>query len=302
MKRLIVNADDFGLTLGVNRAIAECYQHGIVTSATLMATGARFAEAVSLAAQMPALGVGCHIVLVDGEPVLPPSEVRSLLEPGTGRFYHGIGDVVRALVRRQFKAEEIEAEAGAQLSRLQSAGVPISHFDSHKHTHMFPPILKPLLRAAAAHGIRAVRNAFEAPGVLQLREACANSGLLLRKTGLGVLRASLYRPWSEAVNQAGFATPDGCVGMASTGSLTAEALQSILQRMPEGTWELVSHPGYNDRELDGVRTRLRASRDVERNALMDITRERLCEEFGVELVNFTALRQAQRTATERRPS
>lgn len=289
MRRLIVNADDFGLTLGVNRSITECHERGIVTSATLMATGARFDQAVALAAQMPQLSVGCHIVLVDGEPVLPPDQVRSLLAPGTNRFYYGISDVVRALMRGQFKAEEIEAEASAQIAKLQSSGVRISHFDSHKHTHMFPPILRPLMRAAAAHNVKALRNAFEAPGVLQLREACANSGLLLRKTGLGVLRACLYWQWSQIVREAGFSTPEGCVGMASTGSLTAEGLRSILQRMPEGTWELVCHPGYNDSELDGVRTRLRASREVEMNALLGLTREQLRNEFGVEAIGFCKL-------------
>src|ERR1700687_5534359 len=114
MRRLIVNADDFGLTRGVNRAIAECHQRGIVSSATLMATGARFAEAVELARQLPGLSVGCHVVLVDGEPLLPAAEVRSLLAPGTNRFYHSISEVLRAVARGRFKAEEVEAEASAQ--------------------------------------------------------------------------------------------------------------------------------------------------------------------------------------------
>src|ERR1700687_3152627 len=143
MRRLIVNADDFGLTRGVTRAIAACHQRGIVSSATLMATGACFAEAVELAGQMPRLSVGCHIVLVDGEPLLPGAEVRSLLAPGTNRFYHSIGEGLQAGSLGGLKAREIEAEAGAQLARLQDAGVRISHFDSHKHTHMFPSILKP---------------------------------------------------------------------------------------------------------------------------------------------------------------
>jgi len=170
MKRLIVNADDFGLTHGVNRAIIACHERGIVSSTTLMATGARFDEAVALASQMPRLSVGCHVVLVDGSPLLPPSKVRSLLAPGTERFYHSIGEVLQAVALGRFRAEEVEAEASAQFAYLKSAGVSISHFDAHKHTHMFPSILKPLLRAAAAHEIRAVRNPFEAPGGVSFRE------------------------------------------------------------------------------------------------------------------------------------
>jgi predicted glycoside hydrolase/deacetylase ChbG (UPF0249 family) len=286
MKRLIVNADDFGLTQGVNRAIADCHRHGIVSSATLMATGARLQEAVALAAQMPRLSVGCHVVLVDGTPLLPPNEVRSLLAPGTDRFYHSIGEVLRAVTLGRFRADEVEAEAGAQMAKLQEAGVRLSHLDAHKHTHMFPSILRPLLRAAASQGVRAVRNPFEAPGVLGLREALGSPALLVRKTETTLLRAALRRGWLKAVRQAGFATTDGSLGVASTGSMSEAALRSMLRRMPEGCWELVCHPGYNDRELAAVRTKLRASREVEMRALMNITADELRERYGAELVAF----------------
>ena len=169
MKRLIVNADDFGLTQGVNRAIVACHERGLVSSTTLMATGACFDEAVALASALPNLSVGCHVVLVDGEPLLPAGEVRSLLAPGTDRFYHSIGEVLGAVAQGRFKASEVQAEASAQMARLRSAGVAVSHFDSHKHTHMFPSILRPMLRAAAANGIGAVRNPFEAPGAVGVR-------------------------------------------------------------------------------------------------------------------------------------
>jgi hopanoid biosynthesis associated protein HpnK len=286
MKRLIVNADDFGLTLGVNRAIAACHQRGIVSSATLMATGACFDDAVALAARMPRLRVGCHIVLVDGVPLLPAGEVRSLLAPGTDRFYHSIGEVLRAVAWGRFRAAEIEAEAGAQLARLQRAGVAISHFDTHKHTHMFPSILRPLLRAARAHGVSAVRNPFEAPGAVRWGEAWGGRTLLIRKAETWLLRAWLYRRWRKAVGDAGFATTGGSLGVASTGSLDEAALRAMLRRMPEGTWELVCHPGYNDGELAAVRTRLRESREVEMRALLAITPGGLRQEFGAELAAF----------------
>ncbi len=286
MKRLIVNADDFGLTHGVNRAIAACHQRGIVSSATLMATGACFDEAVLLAAQMPRLSVGCHVVLVDGEPLLPPGEVRSLLAPGTNRFHHSIGDVLRAVATGRFRAQEVEAEAGAQFARLRSAGIEVSHFDAHKHTHMFPSILKPLLRAAAVHGIAALRNPFEAPGVLRWRDAASDKALLLRKAETAVLRAALRRRWLRAVRAADFTTTDGSLGVAATGTLNEASLRAMLRRMPPGTWELVCHPGYNDSELARVRTKLRASREVEMAALLKITARELSDEYGVELVPF----------------
>jgi hopanoid biosynthesis associated protein HpnK len=285
MKRLIVNADDFGLTHGVNRAIAACHQRGIVSSATLMANGACFDDAVALAAQMPELSVGCHVVLVDGEPLLPPSDVRSLLAPRTNRFYHSITDVLRAVVTGRFRAEEVEAEAGAQIARLQGAGVEVSHFDAHKHTHMFPSILRPLLRAALAHGIAALRNPFEAPGALRWRDARAER-LLLRKGETALLRAGLRRRWLRAVRAAGFSTTDGSLGVAATGALNEASLRIMLKQMPQGTWELVCHPGYNDSELAAVRTVLRESREVEMNALLQITARELSDEYGAELVPF----------------
>jgi len=286
MKRLIVNADDFGLTQGVNRAIVACHEHGLVSSATLMATGACFDEAVTLASAMPGLSVGCHVVLVDGEPLLPPGEVSSLLAPGTKRFYHSIGEVLGAVARGRFNAAEVEAEATAQMARLQSADVAISHFDTHKHTHMFPSILKPLLRAAAANGVSSVRNPFEAPGAVSGREALGSRTLLVRKAQTTVLRALLRGRWMVAVREAGIRTTDGSLGVAATGTLDAALLRAMLRRMPAGTWELVCHPGYNDRELAKVRTKLRESREVEMAALQAITPGELHEEFGAELISY----------------
>jgi len=288
MKRLIVNADDFGLTHGVNRAITECHQRGIVSAATLMATGACFDEAVALAEQLPRLSVGCHVVLVDGEPLLPPNEVRSLLAPGTNRFYHTIGDVLRAVATGRFRSQEIEAEAGAQFARLQRSGIAVSHFDAHKHAHMFPSILRPLLRAASAHGVTAVRNPFEAPGVLRWSDVRSNGKLLLRKIETSLLRAALLRGWLRAVRAAGFFTTNGCLGVAATGTMNEARLRTMLKRMPHGTWELVCHPAYNDSDLAAIRTRLRESREMDMAALLHITARELSDNYSVELMPFRA--------------
>ena len=125
--------------------------------------------------------------------------------------------------------------------------------------------------------------------MIPYREALGSRLLLLRKSGLAVLRACLHRRWHYAVREAGLATTSGSLGMVITGSMTTEGLRAMLRRLPEGTWELVCHPGYNDRELDGVRTRLRASREIEMSALLALTRDELRDEFGAELVSFAAL-------------
>jgi len=286
MKCLIVNADDFGLTQGVNRAIVACHERGIVSSTTLMATGKCFDEAVTLASSLPGMSVGCHVVLVDGEPLLPANEVRSLLAPGTQRFYHTITEVLQAVARGRFDPKEVEAEARAQMAKLRDSGIAISHFDAHKHTHMFPSILRPLLRAADANNVRAVRNPFEAPRSVTVREAMGNRTLFVRKAETTVLRAALRRRWLSEVRLAGLATTDGSLGVAATGTLNAPRLRKMLEKMPPGVWELVCHPGYNDRDLASVRTKLRESREVEMAALQSITRDELRDHYEIELLPF----------------
>src|SRR5215468_7105876 len=161
MRRLIVNADDFGLTSGVNCGILQAHRSGIVTSATLMACGRKFEEAAALASQVPNLSVGCHVVLVDGTPTMNPSEVVSLVANGSLGFRQSLMRFAGRAASGRLDPHQIEAEITAQIRKLQSVGIPVSHLDSHKHTHMFPAVFKPLLRAASGCGVRAVRNPFE---------------------------------------------------------------------------------------------------------------------------------------------
>jgi len=155
--RLIINADDLGLTPGVNRAILQAHQQGLVTSTTLMANSAAFDDAVSQVRQASGLSVGCHVMLVDGEPLSDPRP-RTLAQ--NGRFREGIAGFALAAMRGRLDSDEIIAEATAQMRKVQAAGVSVSHLDTHKHTHLFPAVLKPLLAAAKACGVRAVRNPF----------------------------------------------------------------------------------------------------------------------------------------------
>jgi len=145
VRRLIINADDFGLTSGVNRAIADSHRRGIVTSSTLMANSQAFAEAARMAGENPNLSVGCHVVLVDGPPVSPPEKVPTLLLPNgnTYQLRESLISFVTAAWRGCLREEEIAAEIAAQIRKMQAAGISVSHVDSHKHTHIFPAIFKP---------------------------------------------------------------------------------------------------------------------------------------------------------------
>ncbi|MGD0740510.1 MAG: ChbG/HpnK family deacetylase [Terracidiphilus sp.] len=279
MSRLIVNADDFGLTPAVSRAIIELHAAGLVTSTSLMARAGATEEAIELACATPSLGVGCHVVLVDGEPILPPEKIPSLVDARTGRFPDSLTAFLLRLFTGRIRAEEIEAEAAAQIAHLQERGVRLTHIDTHKHAHMFTAVLRPVLRAARAAGIRAVRHPFEPEWAVR----AAIGAPLARALQIAALRPLGPRS-RKILAQEGFTTTDGTIAMAGTGTLDAKALGSLLRQIPAGTWELVTHPGYNDADLVRVRTRLRASRDIERLALAAIP-----EVPGIELISFADL-------------
>ena len=279
MGRLIVNADDFGLTPGVSRAIIELHAAGLVTSTSLMARAGATEEAIELACATPSLGVGCHVVLVDGESILPPEKIPSLVDARTGRFPDSLTAFLLRLFTGRIRAEEIEAEAAAQIAHLQERGVRLTHIDTHKHAHMFTAVLRPVLRAARAAGIRAVRHPFEPEWAVR----AAIGAPLARALQIAALRPLGPRS-RKILAQEGFTTTDGTIAMAGTGTLDAKALGSLLRQIPAGTWELVTHPGYNDADLVRVRTRLRASRDIERLALAGIP-----EVPGIELISFADL-------------
>ena len=265
MGRLIINADDFGLTAGVNRAIVELHRAGLLTSTTLMAKAAATEEAIELALSEPKLGVGCHVVLVDGEPLLLPRDLPTLAQAETGRFHPKLGAFLTRLLTGRIRSAEIEAEAAAQITLLQNRGLRLTHIDTHKHTHMFPAVLRPVLRAAKAAGIRAVRNPFEPAWSLR-----ATSGApFVRRTEVNLLRL-LEPTFRRIVAEEGFVTTDGAIGVLATGTLDAATVSSLLRSMPAGTWELVSHPGYNDADLARAHTRLLASRETERLALRSV--------------------------------
>ncbi len=290
MRRLIVNADDFGLTSGVNRAIVEAHQRGIVTSATLMANGRAFDQAAELARTVPHLSLGCHVVLVDGEPLLPAPQVPTLLaaDGQQQRFRNSIGEVAAAALRGRIDPAQVEAEATAQMRKLQSAGLALSHFDTHKHAHMFPAILRPLLRAARACGVRALRNPFAPVKPLAFAHLLRRPRLWKRYSEVTALRRLLDR-FRRAVQEEQMLTTDGTFGIVATGALDHKLFDAIVGSIPEGTWEFVCHPGYNDSELDSVRTRLRQSRAQELQVLTSEAAREALQRHGVELISWKQL-------------
>lgn len=289
MKRLIINADDFGLTAGVNRAVLELARAEVLTSATLMAAASATSEAASAALNQAGLEIGCHVVLVDGSPILPAEKIPSLIDPtsprNSPRFRCSLPAFVADLLRGRIREADIEAEAVAQIRRLRQLDIVVTHVDTHKHTHVFPRVLRPLLRAAVLCNVASIRNPFEPDWSVS---AAAPAGLARR---LQVRALNTQRNYFLAATEhIGIFTPDGATGVLRTGSLDSAALRRILQAMPDGLWELVCHPGYFDSDLKSAGTRLLQSREIERDTLLEVIPE--CPAQSITLTNFGQLKAA----------
>jgi hopanoid biosynthesis associated protein HpnK len=294
VRRLIINADDFGFTEGVNRGIVEAHTHGIVTSSTLMARGPAFDDAVQLAKQLPRLSVGCHVVLIDGEPVLDPVRLPTITSGNSGaaRFRDGLKSFALRALAGQLDPSEIEAETTAQIRKIQSAGINVSHLDSHKHTHLFPKVLRPILRAASACGVRAIRNPFGPRKPLSSNELLGRPSIWTRYAEVRILR-TLAGKFRDAARREGIETTDGTLGIVVTGTLDEKLFRAIAAIIPEGTWEFVCHPGYNDADLQQANTRLRESREIELRVLTMPEVRNLLSNCGIDLVSFRQLGAAQ---------
>jgi hopanoid biosynthesis associated protein HpnK len=288
VRQLIVNADDFGLTAGVNRAIVETHTGGIVSSATLMANGAAFDDAVERARAAPTLSVGCHVVLVDGTPVSEPDAVDTLLairsaEPD--KFHSRLPAVAARAVFGGFDPDQLVEEITAQIRTIQSAGLEPTHLDTHKHTHVFPEILAALVRAARICGVPALRNPFVPVAAVRATQFAGKLRLWKRYGQVRMLR-SFARQFRVKVRRAGLLTPDGIVGVVETGSFNTSLLRQALTNLPEGTWELVCHPGYDDADLRAARTRLIDSRDQERRLLMSEDLRTFLHQQNIRLISY----------------
>ena len=263
--RLIFNADDFGFTRDVNEGIVEAHRNGVLTATTLMANGDAFEHAVALARETPSLDVGVHLVMVQGQSVASPGRAM----PATLR------DLARALMRRELAVYD---EAAAQVRRIIDAGIEPSHIDTHKHTHLFPPVLDAVARVAREFGIPWVRRPFDF-GVSR------GTGVAKQAVMAGM---KMMRP-RFATALAGLRMTDYFAGFQITGNLDAAAMIDTLERLPEGLTEFMCHPGKCGAELRGAATRLKESRAVELAALMSPAVRRVIGQRRIVLTDYKSL-------------
>ncbi len=264
MRKLVVNADDFGFTRDVNQGIVEAHRNGILTATTLMATGAAFDDAVTLARENPSLDIGIHLVLV-GEPPFPST----------------IPQLTRAAL---FGRIRVYDELRTQVRRVLDAGLQPTHLDTHKHTHLLPPVLDAVASLSEEYKIPWVRRPFDFPLSPATRPGI---GWAKRATSqaLGIVR----RRFARVLRRHGCRSTDHFAGFQITGHYSAAELAKLIRTLPEGSTEFMCHPGICGDELRAARTRLKESRERELRALTSPEVRAALAESGVELVSYRSL-------------
>ena len=258
MRKLVVNADDFGFTRDVNAGIVEAHRSGILTATTLMATGDAFDDAVRLARKTPSLDIGCHLVLVQA-PGLPST----------------IPELVRAVALRRI---DIYGKLSQQVRRIVDAGLSPTHLDTHKHTHLLPPVLEAVARISEEFRIPWVRRPFDFP----LQPGGVGWKNKLMRLMSGRFRNALARHHCRST--------DWFAGFRITGDYRSEDLVSVIRALPEGVTEFMCHPGRCGDDLRAARTRLKESREEELRALTAPEVRVALAEAGVILTTYRDLR------------
>jgi predicted glycoside hydrolase/deacetylase ChbG (UPF0249 family) len=287
VRNLIVNADDLAWAEGVNRGIAQAHRNGIVTSTTILANGAAFASAVELVKATPSLSVGVHLNLSDGKPVSLPETVPSIVND-RGEFKGGPEALLLRVARRNLRLKEVEIEWESQIQKVVNAGIQPTHLDGHKHVHMLPGMFEIVLRLAKRNNIAAVRISHEGSS---LRAALSsgekqNIPLVMKQGVQARVLKLLARDARTLAEAAGIATTDYFCGIAQTGELTIEGMKCLLQNLPEGTTEMMCHPGFMDKELEESATRLQDSRELEVQILTSPDIRNLVASQGIRLIDY----------------
>ena len=283
LRRLIVNADDLGLTAGINDGIFDGHELGILTSASLFANAQATGDAIVRARLHPSLGIGAHLTLVDGTPVLPPSQVPTLVEDD-GRFRRTWKPFIVACLKGQVSLTEVEDELTAQIERLRRAGVKLTHLDAHKHVHAYPPVFAIVAQLAVRFGIPVVRVPYERWSLASVSGGDAAERRTARRQVL--LNAAMW-PWARRNYRTAASfevrTPR-FIGRIHTGILRKSTLHTLLRSTTSRVTELMVHPGYVDDALLGTNTRLLESRRNELDLLSSLETRALLVGERIDLV------------------
>lgn len=282
MARLIINADDFGSFEGVNRAVEKSIREGALRSTTIMAGGNAFDDAVEVARRNPSLGVGVHLTLVRGRPVLTKDEIPSLVDEN-GMFYEDYGAFIKKYLTGRVSLDEIRSELSAQIRKAEAAKIDITHVDSHQHMHVLPGILGIVIGIARDAGIKAMRVPSAS---IFLGSATNGIGQLIGRTGLFTLsEIARMRAKLAHIN-----SPEHFDGIVAGEAVSEEYMMYAIENLHGGTTEIMVHPGDDNAALQ-------KSADWEHDfekELNSITSEKvmkLIESKKVELISFRDIRK-----------
>lgn len=287
MKQLILNADDFGMTRGVNEGIIRAHRDGVLTSATLMANGAEFDDAVSRAKSNPKLGVGCHLVLVGG-PAIAPREKISSLADANGNLPESLAGLVARLSSGFIRMKAIERELRAQIEKIRSAGIEPTHLDTHKHTHAHPKVMEAVGRVAKELGITRIRKPME--NLRDSWETTRHETSGRTKELIAAAAARAVTPWFQTIaRKYGLRSPDHFLGLAMTGGLGPAALRRMIDTLSDGSTEIMLHPGICDIDLANSGSRLQDQRETELQGLLDSGVRNALDERDIRLISYREL-------------
>lgn len=279
MKKVIINADDFGLIQGVNEGIVKAHQEGILTSATLMANMPGFNQAVEMAGANPELGVGVHLNILRGQPLSPVQKVGSLLSREL-HFIPSVSSLLNRMALKRINLDEVEREFRAQVERVLRAGIDPSHIDSEKHIHLIRPLFRIVIKLAKEYKINKVRF---------IQEYCVSlrPGQMFKSMFISLSSTSM----KKKMIQEGVRFPDRFYGVCDSGRITAVKLQKTLQRAKEGVTEIMVHPGYITHEMLELEKKIGSYyinkyREKELNALLDKKLSKLIADMEIQLINF----------------
>lgn len=275
-KTLIVNADDFGLSEGINRGILSAHENGILRSTSLMPNGCAFDDAVRIALDTPSLDVGVHLCLIGEKSVAPTEDLRGMVS-ADGLLPESHPVFTRQLLSRRFSVGAVQTEIRAQIERVLTAGIDPTHIDSHQHVHMLPAVFSIVLDVAREYGISAVR--------VPLEQSQPDRGGFFSRLMHTLFLPRVGQTRLRQVEAAGLRTADWFWGLGTSGTMDETSLMDTLRSLRPGVNEIMCHPGFSD-AVTANRYQWGYAWDSEKAALQSDSVRRYIEDNEIRLASF----------------
>ena len=283
IRKIIINADDLGLSEGTNNGIVNALQHGLVSSTSLMACGRAFDHAVVLLKKAGITGAGVHLTLDEERPVCEASAISSITT-SSGRFMERGILLKKLLLTNQINMDHVYLEFRSQIHKIRDAGLTVTHLDGHGHVHVYPGISRIVSRLASEFGIRKIRFPAERYSYLDFKRFNAKKYL---NKAIVTTFAILARKQFAAQHSV---MPDGFMGMLFGGSLNVDNLERVFANMPNARCvEIMSHPGDMDEQREKEYGHWRYHWTDELNALLSNSKDDIRRRYGYEIISYGEL-------------